>query len=267
VPYGDAVRLVDTEPRTLTELTFLSARSGGGTEVARLTVDGLRVDRLPAGCDAVVVASDLQGVAPSPYGGESVLLGIALADYLSLWADDGWLPPPVRVGVILAGDLYSAPQADRRGASGDVTDVWRTFALAGCPLVTGVAGNHDAIHAGELDADATAVLDGTVVERGGVRIGGVGGVIGDPAKRGRRSEGDFLRGLGAVLDEAPDVLVLHEGPPGQGAQRGNPMLGEVLARRGVGLTVCGHVHWSRPVARLGDGHVLNVDARVIVLTA
>ena len=30
------------------------------------------------------------------------------------------------------------------------------------------------------------------------------------------------------------------------------------------LTLCGHVHWAEPVATLGDGHIVNVDARVVV---
>ncbi|GGN68499.1 hypothetical protein GCM10010112_32890 [Actinoplanes lobatus] len=42
-------------------------------------------------------------------------------------------------------------------------------------------------------------------------------------------------------------------------------VGVLLA--GPALTVCGHVHWHEPVATLGDGHVLNVDGRAVVLTA
>lgn len=254
------MKLVDDTPRPLAEVRYRSARSGGGTEVLRLPVEGLRVDRLPDGCDAVIVASDLQGVAPSPWGGDDLLLGAALAEHLAVWADAGTLPRPERVGVILAGDLYSAPGADVRGASGDVTEVWQAFALAGCPLVTGVLGNHDAV--GELEGMAT-ILDGTVVDRG-VRIGGVGGIIGDASRPGRRGADDFAAALRAVRARDPDVVVLHEGPPGGDGQPGNPSLVPLLD--GVALIVCGHVGWPRPVAPRRGGHVLNVDGRAIVLT-
>jgi len=32
------------------------------------------------------------------------------------------------------------------------------------------------------------------------------------------------------------------------------------------LTLCGHVHWTDPVAALGDGHIVNLDARAVVFT-
>jgi Icc protein len=99
---------------------YHAAARGGGTEGVQLVVERLRVDLLPAGCDAVLVAGDLQGIAPSLLGGRPGLLGIAVADYLEIWADSGLLPPPDRVGILLTGDLYSAPAADRRGASGGV---------------------------------------------------------------------------------------------------------------------------------------------------
>jgi hypothetical protein len=40
----------------------------------------------------------------------------------------------------------------------------------------------------------------------------------------------------------------------------------MLERRAPALTLCGHVHWNDPVAVLGDGHVVNVDARMVVFT-
>jgi Icc-related predicted phosphoesterase len=71
-----------------------------------------------------------------------------------------------------------------------------------------------------------------------------------------------------VATPAPDVLLLHEGPVGdRPGQLGRESIRRLLERRAPGLTLCGHVHWDEPVARLGDGHVVNVDARVVVLTA
>jgi hypothetical protein len=94
----------------------------------------------------------------------------------------------------------------------------------------------------------------------------VGSIIGDPARPGRRAEPDQVARLDTVLDAGPDVLVLHEGPSGdQPDQRGSATIGARARVRPPALTVCGHIHWADPLARLGTGHVLNVDARVVVL--
>jgi hypothetical protein len=261
------VRVTGRSLAPVAELAYRRARPGGGTETARLPVEALTVDAVPAGYDAVVVTGDLQGLAPSPWGGPPALLGVALADYLPVWAGQGLLPPPDRIAVVLAGDLYSAPDADLRGASGDVADVWWALAAAGCRLVAGVAGNHDLVTedaVAEIGPGMT-LLDGTWVDVGGRRFAGVGSIIGDPHRLGRRSEPAQLARLDAALASEPDVLVLHEGPPGDDGQRGNAVVGARLRARPPTLTVCGHVHWDRPLARLGAGHVLNVDARVVVL--
>lgn len=262
------MRVLNGKVEPVTQVRYLRARRGGGTESALLTVEKLRVDTLPDGVDAVVLTGDLQGITPSPYGGRDVLLGIALADHMAVWSASGMLPRLDRVGVVLAGDLYSAPRANRRGASGEVLDVWLAFAAAGCAWIVGVAGNHDLLTAEEVAGlGAAALLDGDTVEYGGVRFGGVGGVIGDPRRTDRRAEEEFLALLAAVGRAGPEVLVLHEGPPGvRREQYGNPVISAQLEGAGAGLTVCGHVHWDRPLARLGAGHVVNVDGRVVVLT-
>lgn len=259
------MRITGRHVEPVTEFAYRRARRGGGTETTRLPVGRLTVDAVPEGCDAVLVTGDLQGVAPSPFGGPPVLLGVALADYLQVWADQGLLPPPDRLAVVLAGDLYSAPTADLRGASGRVADVWWALAAVGCRLVVGVAGNHDLVTAEEVGAAGPHVtlLDGTTRDD----FAGVGFVVGDPRRTGRRAPEDQWRLLDAVLAAGPEVLVMHEGPPGEQAdQRGNPDIGERLRRRPPALTVCGHVHWDRPLSRLGSGHVLNVDGRAVVLT-
>lgn len=139
------MRLVGTRPKRLATVPYRAAGTGGVPRNVQLGVEQLPVDKLPAGCDALLVAGDLQGVASSPLGGDPGLLGIALADYLGVWAESGLLPPAGRVG-----------RASVRGT---------------------------------------------------------------------------------------------------------------LERRAPALTLCGHVHWAEPVAVLGDGHIVNVDARVVVLTA
>jgi hypothetical protein len=267
------MRIVGTAPERVVEVGYRRARTGGGTESAWLPVDVLRVDRLPAGCDAVIVTGDLQGVAPSPWGGEPTLLGIALADYLTVWARAGLLPPPERVGVLLAGDLYSAPKADARGVGGPVDAVWWAFAAAGCPFVLGVAGNHDVVTPADL-ADlgpGVVLLDGACVDRGGIRFGGVASVIGTSMRPGRRDEQTQLAHVDRALRPKPDVLLLHQGPPGRRPdQPGHPALAARIAARPPALVVCGHVRWAVPVSPLPTsppGDVLNVDGRVVVLRA
>jgi Icc-related predicted phosphoesterase len=98
-------------------------------------------------------------------------------------------------------------------------------------------------------------------------VAGVGGVIGDPGRPLRRRSEDFHAAVRAATTPAPDVLLLHEGPTGNAPdQRGNPSLRALLERRAPVLTLCGHVHWAAPTARLGAGHIVNVDARVVILT-
>ncbi|AGL15211.1 metallophosphoesterase [Actinoplanes sp. N902-109] len=263
------MRLTGTRAERLTTVPYRAAGPGGVPENLLLSVEQLPVDKLPAGCDVLLAAGDLQGVAPSPMGGDPVLLGIALADYLDMWADSGLLPPAGRVGVLLTGDLYSAPAADRRGASGPVLDVWLAFAAAGCPMVYGVAGNHDEVAAAqvaELGTDV-ALLDGARRSFGGISVAGISGIIGDPGRPLRRTEKEFLSLAGSVTTPPPDVLLLHEGPPGDGAgQLGRATVRSALARRPPALTLCGHVHWEQPVSALGDGHIVNVDARLVILT-
>jgi Icc protein len=263
------VRLVSTQPDRLATIPYTAAGPGGVPRQVQLGIERLPVDQLPAGCDGLLAAGDLQGVASSPLGGEPELLGIALADYLGVWAETGLLPPVNRVGVLLAGDLYSAPAADRRGASGAVLDVWLAFVAAGCPMVHGVAGNHDEVsgaQVAQLGSDV-ALLDGDRRVFGGLEVAGISGIIGDPQRALRRSETDFLGLLARLTTPPPGVLLLHEGPDGDHAgQRGRSSVRQVLERHAPALTLCGHVHWDAPVAALGDGHVVNVDARVVIFT-
>lgn len=264
------MRLLDGRPERLATIPYRAAGPGGVTRNLQLAVERLRVDTLPSGCPALLATGDLQGVAVSPDTGRPALLGIALAGYLRLWAESGLLPAPGDLVVLLTGDLYSAPNADRRGATGDVSAVWAAFAAAGCPAVLGIAGNHDEVSAtwaGGL-SPGVALLDGTRHRYGDLTVAGVSGVIGDPAKPFRRTEEAFLATVEALTDPLPDVLLLHEGPRGTGPdQPGRATLRDRLERRPPPLTLCSHVHWARPTAPLGAGRILNVDARVVLLTA
>jgi Icc-related predicted phosphoesterase len=248
----------------LREVHYLNAASRGSTEVERLPIGrGTLAHPLPGDLDALAVCSDLQGIVPGPQG-RSELLGMHVAAAIADLAAEGTIPSAKRIGVILAGDLFSVAAASKRGGYGDVSAVWGAFAGA-FAWVAGVAGNHDDVSAVAALGDHVHLLDGGVVTIDGLRIGGVGGIIGNPRKPGRRSEGDQLRTLEHVIGQGVDVLVVHEGPPGGEGQRGNPAIRTLIEAGPVGFTVCGHEHWRAPLAGHAHGQILNVDGRAIVL--
>ncbi len=266
-----ALRILDIGPAPFHHIPFLSAARGGGTETRRLPLLRGRAAGIPADCAALLVTSDLQGVARSGYDqGASALLGQIVVEHLEGLAADGAIPPTGSIGVVLAGDLYASPQADQRGASGEVSAVWRAFAR-GFRWVVGVAGNHDDFGTHRqrqrlMSEPGLHLLDGTVVAIDGLRVGGVGLVAGDPSRRGRRYPSAQLDLIGEVLARAPDLLVLHEGPGGGSHQPGRIQIRELLnAVATPPLTVCGHTHWDEPLATSGVAQVLNVDSRAVLL--
>ena len=175
------------------------------------------------------------------------------------------LPPAQRTGVIMSGDMYSVPAANERGGFGSVAPVWSAFA-GPFAWVAGVAGNHDDVSDVARD-ERVVVLDGADVTLDGLRIGGVGLISGNPAKKGRRGEDEQLELIELLASDGIDVLVLHEGPRGDGdGQLGHPLVGALVEKHRVPLTICGHVHWPSPLARHAHGQILNVDTRVVVLT-
>ena len=236
-----------------------------------------QVDGLPDELDALVAAGDLQGREPSyKCSDEPRLLGQLLADELELLSEVGEIPPLERVGVVLAGDLFARTGLDRRGGMGDVRDVWLALA-AQCRWVTGVAGNHDVFGLKPSLPDFRAFcgspgvhfLDGKTLELDGLRIAGLSGVIGRSTRPWRRDEDGFLGSVAALLQGAPDLLVMHDGPdvPELGL-RGIPAVRELLeTHRRELLLVRGHAYWEEPLVSIGrDVQVLNVDSRIMVLT-
>lgn len=262
-----ALHIAGIADALIREIHYLHASfARGGSEVERLPVArGTLAAPLADELDAVIACSDLQGIVPGPQG-RSELLGVAVADVLDELAADGAIPPAMRTGVILAGDLYSVPSASKRGGYGDVADVWVAFAER-FAWVAGVAGNHDDVSEVARLGDRIHLLDGDVAEIDGLRIGGVGGIIGNPRKPGRRSEPDQLRAIARTIAAGVDVLVVHEGPRGDARQPGNDAIRAAIEAGEVGLTICGHDHWGSPLAAHPRGQILNVDARVVVLVA
>ena len=265
------MKSVDLLPGSHFDIPYLNARSGGGVESNSLAIQKARSDSLPDGLNAILVASDLQGMATSHrYGGESVLLGEVLAETCNDLAEKGVIPDPETTGVILCGDLYSAPAANRRGATGDVRSVWEAFHDS-FRWVVGVQGNHDEFggdrNRGKFFAklDRACLLDGHIVELDGLTFGGVGLVIGNPDKSGRRGEESYLGLLDKVLKQSPDVLLLHESPRGDRHQRGNAAISDVIVKSAIPVLFCGHNHWENPLAQIGSTAVFNLDARALLI--
>jgi Icc-related predicted phosphoesterase len=260
VPF--AIRSLPAQP--VHEIRYLNAARRGGTETLRLPVLRGVVCGLPEGIDAILATSDLQGIFPDPETREATLLGVAVAHVLEDLGFKKVVPRAMRTGVLLAGDLYSIPDANKRGGYGDVSDVWSAFADR-FAWVAGVAGNHDDVTSVPR-GEGVHLLDTEEATIAGTRIAGVGLICGDPARRGRRDEEEQLARIELVAETRPEILLLHEGPEGNSAhQPGHAHIREIIERCRVGLTVCGHVHWETPLASRGDTHILNVDARVVVL--
>jgi Icc-related predicted phosphoesterase len=262
------LRITTWNPQPLRQIPYLNAAPGGGkTEVVRLEITTARATGLPAALKALVLTADLQGrerVSGPQVRDEPPLLGETLAHDLERLGVSALLPPADEVGVILAGDLWADPQSRKRGGLGDVAPVWNTFARS-FRWVAGVLGNHD-----QLDRTSYAsqhLLDGTVVTPDGLRIGGVGGIIGHKGKTGRKPEADFLRMLHEVLATKPDIVILHMGPDAPESDlRGSEVVRRALEEYPPTLVVCGHCHAHQPIHELANGtQVVNVDARVIVV--
>src|SRR5438132_762686 len=111
------LRLAEPIPRH-PRLRYRNATRGGGTEVRYLPLLVADGEGIPAGLDGLLLASDLQGIAPVGEGTD--LLGVAAAEWCAAEIAGAGLARPERVGVVLAGDLYSAPSAAQRGGYGDV---------------------------------------------------------------------------------------------------------------------------------------------------
>ncbi len=274
------MRITDLDLEPIYTLPCLQV-SPGGKDYRRKDVPVLSatVDDLPEGLDALLITSDLQFIdtdtAPVD---ERRLFGEVVARELGTMADLGLLPDPSRTGVLLAGDLYAHRALTSRGGIGDVTVVWRAFDDA-FAWVAGVAGNHDDFN-GEttrprnMTSGSPRLLDGDVATFDGLSIGGVCGVIGKKSKPWRRPEPDFVSALIDVLDDAPDLVVLHESPQPPSRQhrgRGKASITRAILSHASSenppLIVSGHVGWADPFDGVEGGpQFLNVEERVVVLT-
>ena len=259
----------------ITTLSYLNVPPGGRgprgerpLEQVELPILAGTIAELNDDWDALILASDLQGTLPGE--DEPLLLGCALADYLPVVFELYFSEIPLdRVGVLLCGDLYARP--DRRGGLGDVHHVWRAF-NEHFAFVAGVAGNHDSF--GTADEFAAFqreagiyFLNGNIRKIGGMEVGGISGVIGQPGKPNRVAEKDFLAQLKRIALKQPDLVLLHEGPSHLSPeQMGNEQISKMLASSPKNTVCCGHNHWPVTLVETPKGtQVLNLDAKCLIL--
>jgi Icc-related predicted phosphoesterase len=135
--------------------------------------------------------------------------------------------------------------------------------------VIAVLGNHDSLVSTTQLPAKIVVLDGNVVKTNfGLRVGGLGGIIGDPKRHNRWDENTFVRHMELCIQKRLHVLMLHQGPEDKEGRRvGNPAISQSLEKGFSGLTIFGHKHWpDSPLIDIGNGQALNLDARVVVVS-
>ncbi|MBC8352675.1 MAG: metallophosphoesterase [Planctomycetes bacterium] len=269
------MRVVSIDYKPIAEVCFLNAgRGAGGYYEDRLPILSAELQELPSGLDAVIATADLQGRArfQKSQSGPPRLLGEVLPKILTEVVATIGLSNPDRIAVLLAGDFYTVPALDKRGGSGDVSSVWQSFGRS-FGAVAGVAGNHDTFGPNQETRPRfpkqLRFLDGDRTSIEGIRVAGIGGIIGNPTRLQRRTEQEYLEVLESLLLEPLDVLVMHDGPDAPSCGfKGSSAVREVIERYQPPLVVRGHSHWPDPLVELASGvQVLNVDARAVVLRA
>lgn len=247
------MRISDFDSAPMHWMPYQTSGPGGKIRDTELPFHHATLDAGSAD-QTLLFTSDLQGRV------QGDLLGVALAEELEMLIELGEIPS--LDGIVLVGDLYDHPDLAKLGASGDVKEVYE--ALGAIAPVISVLGNHDRL---EEVPEGSIVLDGDVCDWQGLRVGGVGGIVGQPSRPMRRTIEDFQKLLKRVLAKRPDLLLLHQGPTGvESGQRGLDEIAEVLPRGRKGLAVFGHCHWATPMCMLGELQCLNVDARVVIAT-
>ncbi|MEL6109538.1 MAG: metallophosphoesterase, partial [Planctomycetota bacterium] len=207
------MRITSFECEPAATIPFLNAgRRPRDYRTESLPIHWATVEGLPESLDGLVACADLQGreTFQSSGGRMPSLLGEVIPSQLAEMLLEHGLHPK-RMGAVLAGDFYTVPGLDRRGGSGNVSEVWRSFADE-FGFVVGVAGNHDefadANHAGvPRFTPPLHFLDGEVICVGGLEVGGVSGIIGNPRRPWRRNEEEYSTAFVDVATQSPSLIV------------------------------------------------------------
>lgn len=255
-------------PEPLESFPYQTAAAGGGTSPVLLPVYQGFVSGLPERVDALIVTSDLQGVAMDE--GCEVQLGELLPEYLALLMAIEFPHLSLqRTVALLCGDLYG--DASKRGSSGNPLQVWLAFGET-FGWVAGVPGNHDIMESAHMNmlaaSDCMHFMDlPALTEILGLRLAGLGGIIGRADKPNRMSQHDYVKWLRKLIMKQPHALLLHQGPdkPALGLE-GNSAIRAALEQLPETLVFCGHSHWEPPYATLSNGsQILNADGKVFIL--
>ncbi|WP_420538515.1 metallophosphoesterase family protein [Marinobacter subterrani] len=169
--------------------------------------------------------------------------------------------------ILVCGDLYDYPDCRKPGGTGSVETVFLSLSEVSEEVIA-VLGNHDTLVSNTQLPSKIKVLDGQVVKANfGLRIGGLGGIIGNPKRHNRRDEDTFIRHMELCTRKRPHILMLHQGPEDKVRGRvGSHSITQSLEKGFSGLTLFGHTHWPDcPLIEIGDGQGLNIDARVVVI--
>lgn len=261
--------------RQLDEIGVLST-DGVAFRASSVPIILATFDGLPEQLEALVVTSDLQSrilleggrLSDPPLAGAHAPRVIAevIERELGLGCE--------RTAVLLAGDLWCNPiSMVKMGGYGDVRGVVDAFEDQFFGVVC-VPGNHDlftgsmvGMHDCRTWRADVQLLSSGIAELAGVRIGCVGGCVGNPTRAFRFTAEDQARRTLRVLREQPDWILTHEGPPGGHRDRGGgAQLAAMLARidRPTPL-FCGHEQWPNRIVAFGHVTAVNSAAAVIVL--
>lgn len=218
--------------------------------------------------DLIIVCADLQGLVKK--NGQYQLLGEVLPEFLRLLIDlEMDLPEDPTIGVFLCGDFFTSPT--KRGSSGDVRNVWKTFANH-FSWVVGVAGNHDYFGTPQENKTFQATKNINLLHHNsicidGLKIGGISGIIGRADKTNRVEASQYISSLKKLLQQEADFILLHESPdyPPFGL-KGNNIIRQCLEQAPKATICCGHCFWEQSLVTLqNETSILNVDSKVLLL--
>src|SRR5947207_458866 len=110
-------------PEPIHEIPYQFAKSHGVTAPGQLPVTVAETDNLPDELQGIILTADLQArEAPTEQRREPRLLGQVAAEELEALCELKLLPPALKLGVVLAGDLWTEPTCTQRGGHGDVSE-------------------------------------------------------------------------------------------------------------------------------------------------
>lgn len=245
------------EPEIIHEIDY---RSSGTSNPRDLTVQISKVLYEPQvhSSPTFLATADLQGRETTD---ANRLLGERVADEVLILQELGDLPALDLC--LLCGDFYDYPDLRKLGGTGDVTPAFNALSKTAKETFA-VLGNHDEVTIDEL-LPSIRLLDGDTVKTDWLTVSGVSGIVGDPKRNNRKTEAEFLAAIDHCSTARTDLLLLHQGPQGNGpGARGLDVVNQRLRRRSNLLVLFGHCHWNEPFHVEGRNVFCNVDARVLV---